>query len=191
MKTTDLKTKEVRDFFNSSLNVYNEAIIKVAENFETHMKKWKEIIFDRFDNDNIYTGELKNHIFIYHHDHYRGNSSTCCSAESLIHPHVNMDDRGYIKGIVVDLTNYLLLRILHNGFSFGHEFFYMSGDYNKNKSPKFKKSKNYETKMKELQSVKDFFDNKQSELLRYYGEIEDKFVKELFGISLKYYNINL
>lgn len=190
IKELELKNKEVKSFFNSSLQIYNEAIKEVYENFDKQIEKWKTIKFTKFDRENHYSGELKNTIFIYHHDHYRGNSSTGCSVEELIHPHINMDDRGYIKGIAVDLTNYLLLRRLHGGFEFGNEFFHLSGMYSKNKRPSFRKSKKYDSKISELKKIDEYFSEKKKQLLSELRAKEDKIVKDLTGLSIIHYNIN-
>lgn len=186
----EFKHKEVKSFFKSSIEIYEEAILKVAENFAKKIEAWKTLRFTKFDSENTYKGELKNTIFIYHHDHYRGNASTDCSAEHLIHANTNMDDRGYIKGISVDLTNYFLLRNLHGGFSFGHEFFYLYGNYSKNQRPSFKKSKHYESKMAELAKIDKYFEEKKNVLLADYRKKEDEFLKELTELSINHYTIN-
>jgi hypothetical protein len=183
------KNKEVKKFFESSIQIYNKAILDVQDNFNKKIERWKTLQFTKFDCENPFDGELKNTIFIYNHDHYCGNGSTWCSAENLIHPHTNMEDRGYIKGIAVDLTNYLILKDLHGGFSFGHEFFYLYGNYSTNKRPSFNKSKNYESKMDELKMVDSYFENKKNELLADLRKKEDEFLKEFTGLSLNYYNI--
>ena len=185
----EFKHKEVKSFFKSSLETYEQAILEVAENFAKKIEGWENLNFKKFDSVNTYNGELKNTIFVYHHDHYRGNSSTACSAENLIHPNNNMDDRGYIKGIALDLTNYLVLRNLHGGFSFSHEFFYLYGTYSKNQRPSFKKSKHYNSKMVELAKIDKYFEEKKNELLADYRKKEDEFLKELTGLSINHYSI--
>lgn len=184
-----IKNKEIRAFFESSIGIYNDAVINVQKNFDERIARWKTLQFVKFDNDNRYNGELKNTIFLFHHDHYRGNASTCCMAEHLIHPHTGYEDRGYIKGIALDLTNYLILRSLHGGFSFGHEFFYLSGLYPKNKRPAFRKSKNYESKMAELSMIDEYFENKKNQLLENLRKKENDFLKEFTGLSINFYNI--
>lgn len=187
--TLEFKHKEVKAFFNSSIEIYEEAIFTVCENFAKKLEAWKNLSFTKFDTETTYNGELKNTIFVYHHDHDRGNGSTSCTAEHLIHPHRSMDDRGYIKGIALDLTNYLMLRNLHGGFSFGHEFFYLYGTYSKNQRPSFKKSKHYESKMAELAKIDKYFEEKKSKLLADYRKKEDEFLKELTGLSINHYTI--
>ncbi len=188
---TELKfqTKEVNKFFITSSATYDEAEIKVRANFNKKIESWKTLQFLKFDSENHFTGDFKNTIFIYNHDHYRGNGSTWCSAEYLIHPNTDMDDRGYIKGIALDLTNYLLLRNLHGCFEFGHEFFYLNGDYPKNKRPVFKRSKNFELKMAELKIIDDYFQVKKNNLLSELRKKEDEFLKELTGLSINYYDV--
>jgi hypothetical protein len=75
-----------------------------------HLESIATIDFITFNNDNTYEGYNRNIIFFTYNDHYRGNSGTRMSVGHLCHPHQNMDDRGYIKGVATDLDGYMKLQ---------------------------------------------------------------------------------
>jgi hypothetical protein len=75
-----------------------------------HIDAFKGIHLTPFTNTTPYNGETKNRIFLTYSDHYKGNLPTWMSVGNLKHPHTNMGDRGYIKGVVTDLDGYIKLR---------------------------------------------------------------------------------
>lgn len=184
-----LKNKKVKEFFKSSLIVFNEGMAKMQANFEAKTYRIKALKFEKFNYLNRYDGDLKDKIFIFKHDAYRGNSSVQCTAECLIHPNSNLEDRGYLKGICLDLTNYLELRNLHGFFQVHHEFFYLSGQYPKNKAPKFRKSN--EKAHKEMQIVGNFFASQINAKLEELRAEELKIWQEhTGGLSIPFYPTN-
>lgn len=186
MKNQDLKHKVSKDYLAYMLN-YVDAISKdLAHRHEVMLQEWSKLEFERFSNGaNHYRGPLKNMIFIYYHDHYRGNGSTHCSAEFLIDPNEDLDDRGYIKGIALDLSNYLRLRDLHSrlvteikqGGIFHNGF-------------KIRKSKNYDAIMVEKTTIDQFIHEKIASLKADYKIKQDAYLNQLTGLSIAYYNIN-
>ena len=108
MKTkTNPKIKKFENKLNSLVIEQKENIKKYVQ---IYMDNFKTIDFTLFNNNNRYTGELKNNIFFTYSDCYRANSPISMMVGNLHNAHINMDDRGYIKGVATDLDGYLKLR---------------------------------------------------------------------------------
>lgn len=132
-----------------------------------------------FTNETPYDGELNNTIFFTYSNHYRGNLGTWMSVNSLNHPHLNYEDRGYIKGVATDLTGYLTLRT-------------MSVEPNINDSftlykPKFRKSKHSESYEAQCQSMIAEAKNKLNEYAQLMNVEINAELRKLTDCSLLHY----
>lgn len=148
------------------------------------IQKLNSVEFQRFTYDNPYTGGVQNKIFLSYSDHYKANSGEYMSVGTLHHPHINYDDRGYIKGIALDLHNFCLLRsAIQNRIPRSH--------YDWIKTPKFRKSKNSEVFKQQAQEVKESFlayiDQRNAAL----ETLINWYSRRLTGLTVKYYLGNI
>lgn len=156
----------------------------ISEEVLRHLNTFQTISFTTFNNENVYEGELKNKIFFTYHDHYRGNSSTSMQVGELMHPHSNMDDRGYIKGVATDLDGYLKIRsanyLSHNLDVVWHLY-----------SPHFQKSKHKEEYVAKInQLVKTAMDELNDYVAAQKLTLSNA-LKEMTGCSLLFYLRNI
>lgn len=108
-KKTNMKNTKV-DYFRSKASLIlavkkeqvNGCVIKHLDNFDS-------IRFVLFSNNNQYIGSTKNKFFFTYCNHYNGNSGTNMEICELTHPHVDYEDRGYLKGVATDLDGYMKL----------------------------------------------------------------------------------
>jgi hypothetical protein len=106
--------KKVKEFKKLAQRKLEEAKIILATEQQTMLKRLSELELETFSNSNPYNGEAKNKIFLTYSDSYKYNSPLWQSVEKLHHPHLYYDDRGYIKGVVIDLSAYMVLRSAKN-----------------------------------------------------------------------------
>jgi hypothetical protein len=76
---------------------------------EALLNKLDTVDFIVFDNKNPYEASTKNLIFFTYSNSYKYNSPIWMQVGELIHPHSSFEDRGYIKGVAVDLYGYSIL----------------------------------------------------------------------------------
>jgi hypothetical protein len=141
------------------------------------------ILLEVFTNENPFLGETKNKVFFTYSNHYRGNSGTGMSIGRLNHPHVNYEDRGYIKGVATDLDGYVKLRSL---FSFCERYnpLYLY-------APNFRASKNKETYVKQVKDIIEDFAAKLKSLEESRIKKANEILKAKTDLSLKYYIKNI
>jgi len=123
MKTTNEKIKIFAQQLQKEIETKIEKLNKC---FDEDKDIIENLEFQSFSNNNVWKGETKNKIFFTYSDHYRGNCGYWMSIEELNNPHVNMDDRGYIVGVAVDLNNY---RKLSNLLIFPEPIFFCNIPY--------------------------------------------------------------
>ena len=109
-----LTKKKFEELKKNYLDLYNKEIQDLENLSNTYLNKIDELDFELFTATNPYIGETKNKIFLTYNDHYYANDGTNMSINSLHHPHKMMDDRGYIKGVAVDLYTFLELKKIDN-----------------------------------------------------------------------------
>lgn len=175
-----MKNLEVKKFEAKLKDIKARQIESIERQYNENLAKIESFKFERFTNEMPFEGALENKVFFTYSNHYRGNSGTWMSVNELNPPHLNYEDRGYIKGVVTDLTGYLIIRsaksIVHNFRETTHLYF-----------PYFRKSKHsedYKLLCKTLEA--DILNEIE-------GIIESKInalslkVKEITGMSLFYY----
>jgi hypothetical protein len=126
--------KNFQSFLKKEIEIQKKSI---STDVERHLEEIKKIEFEIFTNNSPFTGDCKNRIFFVWHDHYSANSGTYMQVGELMHPHRNMDDRGYINGVVTDLDGYCKLRSANR---LSHNLDVVASFY----FPKFQKSKHRE-----------------------------------------------
>ena len=175
--------KEIQKFKDLSQDNFESFCINTEDNYQRFIKLFKNISFTKFNYEHPYKGDTKNMIFIYHRDHHPGNSATECVAHYLIHPHVNMFDRGYTKGIAVDLWNFGLLSSLSSTNRYIDKYkYYPFNEYN------FKKSKKREIIKLEIDIIAEQYLYEKNKISDKYYQMENQFIKEHFGCSLNFYS---
>lgn len=169
IKEFKIKVAEIVKYKQQAMNAYKD----------TAIAKIPALNLSIFTNDKPYSGSLENTIFFTYSNHYRGNSGAWMSINTLNNPHINYEDRGYIKGVATDLTGYLALRAMTVEANINDTFsLYM---------PHFNKSKHSEIYINECKAI--IQDAKYS--LNVYAnsmnaEINAK-LRELTGCSLLHY----
>lgn len=120
---------------------------------------------------------MKNKVFLTYSDHYRANSGTCMSVGHLNHPHINMDDRGYIKGVATDLDGYLALR---SAKMLNHNFDCVAPIY-------FPKSKNSEQYTDTCNAIVKAGMAELNQFILEKQKVLNQKLKEMTGCSLLHY----
>mgnify|MGYP000850237109 CR=1 FL=1 len=178
MKNSKLKKFEIKV---ASLILENKD--KIINEVAKHLETFETIEFIKFNYKEPYTGDLKNKIFLTYSNHYRFNSGTSMSIGSLKHPHFFMGDRGYIKGVAIDLESYLKLR---SAKMINHTL-----DIARLYQPKFRKSKNSEiytnTCHDLIKSAIEIMDN----YILDQQKVLNKKLNEMTGCSLLHYIENI
>lgn len=170
--------KKIREFSKKmKIEIQKEKVL-IDESFLCDHKSLCEMEFECYSNENQYFGETKNKIFLSYCDHFRGNLGTDQQCNELTHPHVTMDDRGYIKGVAFDLVNYMKLKSL-KGY-----WLYRVHDFLK---PTFSKSKHSHNYCMELSNLSQMFENEVNEYSKMKYDILEQALYELTGCSLLYY----
>ena len=158
---------------------------RIVEELEKQIQNFKLIEFQKFSIEDPYEGELKNKIFIYHHNHYAGNGSTWLEVGKLTHPYTNYEDRGYIKGVALDLENYLKLK-LNVKFNL-NDVFYKDQFSKYVERYTFNESKNKQTYQKEKEAILLEHNSKKENILENYRDKYREFIKDFTGCSLEFY----
>lgn len=152
---------------------------KIATLTQEKLDLLNQLSFEAFTHENPYNGELKNKIFFTYSNHYRGNSGVWMEAQKLNHPHSRYEDRGYIKGVAVDLNGYLTLKSVFSDIALYNALCLHT--------PAIRKSKHAQSYELEILKIKDNFFTKEKELKNAMNAAIDARVKELTGCSLRYY----
>lgn len=168
--------KNYADFAKQELNKISS---KIDADFESAKDTLKEIEFDYFTNESPYLGDVKNKIFLTYSNHYSANSGVDMSINRLNHAHADYEDRGYLKGVAVDLYNFMKLKGLFS------DIFYYDSLYIKR--PKFRKSKHSDNYTNQLNAIDLDFNTKIVDLKKDYASKIDAIVKEKFNLSIRYY----
>ena len=178
------KYKEIQNFKDLSQGNFEIFCLNVEDDYQRFINAFKSVSFTKFNSEQPYKGDTKNMIFIYHRDHHTGNSSTECVAHYLIHPNLNMYDRGYIKGIAVDLWNFgLLAPYLSSTNRYSTKYiYYPFNEYT------FRKSKKREIIKIEINKIAEYYLIEKNKIAEKYYQMENKFIKEHFGCSLNFYS---
>lgn len=138
------------------------------------------ILLEVFGNESPYVGEVKNKVFFTYSDHYHANSGTWMSVGSLHKPHMNMDDRGYIKGVATDLDGYVKLRSLLVAEKVYYNPLYLY-------KPTFKASKKSAEYKNDVERIEAYFAAKLRLMVENKREKAAEKLKEKTNLSLKYY----
>lgn len=141
---------------------------------------FEKIEFSNFTNEEPFDGELKNKIIFTYCNHYRGNSGTWMEVGKINHPHINYEDRGYIKGTVTDLDGYMKLRLAE---SLNHNFENICSIY----YPRFKKSKFQKEYQEQCNSMVGNAISELNEFVKEKKVILNLKLKDLTGCSLLHY----
>lgn len=143
----------------------------------------ESILLEVFTNENPFFGETKNKVFFTYSNHYRGNSGVWMSIGSVNHPHVNYEDRGYIKGVATDLEGYIKLRSLITVCEYYNPLYLYA--------PKFRASKNKESYVKLVNEITLDFAAKLKVMAENRVEKANEILKAKTDLSLKYYIRNI
>ena len=146
----------------------------------------KSLEFQNFGNGKPFNGDTCNLIFLTYSDHASGNAGVWQSVGSLHHHHDDADDRGYIKGIALDLNNYLKLREIAHNFTRSpkNDDFLGISQYI---HPTFKNTeKNEILRQKANEKEKELKQQLLEIHMRYHQRLNE-FLKEKTGISALYY----
>jgi len=157
----------------------------MCENFIKCLDIAEEIEFQRFGS-NPFAGSCENLIFLTYSDHAHGNAGVRQSICELHQQHSYADDRGYIKGIALDLKNYVKLRQISRLFNrcTNEDCFLRISQYIR---PAFKNTaKNDVLRQKANEKEKDL--KKQLlDIHTIHRQRLNEFLKEKTGISALYY----
>ena len=159
-------------------------IESINKQFNERVNAIENINFATFSYDKPYDGEIINKIFFTYSDHYRGNSGTWMSVCQLHNPHINWEDRGYIKGVVTDLDGYLKLRHVN---SINHNFYNTSGIY----FPKFRKSIHKERHIAKCSDLVANIIYELDQIVKEKKDLLNKILHERTACSLLYYLRNI
>lgn len=141
-----MKNLKVKQFKIKVDLILTEQKNRITNEVANHIEEFKTIDMVKFTNEHPYNGDFKNKIFLIYHDHYRYNSGVSMSIGTLTHPHIFMEDRGYIKGVATNLDGYLKLR---SAKRLNHNFNNVARIF----LPKFKKSKHSEAYRAECDNI--------------------------------------
>lgn len=175
-----MKNSETKKFETKVASILTEQKNRITNEVAKHIETFATIELTVFTNENPYSGEFKNRIFLTYSDHYRANLGTWMSVGHLKHPHTNIDDRGYIKGVATDLDGYLKLR---SAKMLNHNFDCVAPIY----FPKFRKSKNSEAYRN---TCNEIFKSGMAELNEFILEqqkVLNQKLNEMTGCSLLHY----
>lgn len=176
--------KKVKEFEAKIGSILKEQKTSIKNAVDKHLESFSTIEFIKFDNVNPYGGEFRNKIFFTYSDHYSANSGTWMTVGNLHHPHVNFDDRGYIKGVATDLDGYMKLR---SAKLLNHNFDVVVPLY----MPRFSKSKYSEQSKFACIEIHENSMNELNEFILQQHSIMNKFLHDLTGCSLLYYLNNI
>jgi hypothetical protein len=175
-----MKNSEVIKFETKVASILTEQKNRISAVVAKHLEIFGTIELIIFDNEAPYVGELKNKIFLTYSDHYRANLGTWMSVGHLNHPHVNMDDRGYIKGVATDLDGYLKLR---SAKMLNHNLDCVAPIY----FPKFRNSKNKERYVATCNDAIKLALVELKEFILEQQKVLNEKLKEMTGCSLLHY----
>ena len=178
------KYKEIQKFEDLSRENFEIFCKNTEDNYQRFINVFNRVAFTKFNSENPYKGDTINMIFMYHRDHHPGNRSTECVAHYLIHPNINMFDRGYTKGIAVDLWNFgLLSPYLSSKNRYIDECkYYPFNQYN------FRKSKKREIIKVAIDKIAENYLSEKNKIAQKYYKMENEFIYEHFGCSLNFYS---
>lgn len=183
-KTFKMKNQKTKQFSVKVAQVVEQEKKRIKASTDKHTEEFENIEFNKFDNENTYSGELKNKIFFTYSNHYRGNLGTWMSVGELKGPHVNMDDRGYVKGVATDLDGYVKLRsanmLSHNLGTICNIYF-----------PKFRNSKNKDKHVHECQSHVNIAIAELNEFVEFQKKYLNETLRTMTGCSLLRYLGNI
>jgi hypothetical protein len=179
--------QKIREFEVKIQNALHNELILLEKRKNTLIEMLNRINLLHFDNKNTYDAtpeNLRNKIFFTYNNHYYKNSGTNMYVGLLIHPHAEIEDRGYIKGCVTDLEGYLVLRMAANIDKEGnlHAFIYM---------PEFINSKHKDKYVDECNEIiKKANDKLKAHVHKMKDEI-NQYLKARTNMSLLYYVRNI
>lgn len=171
--------------FEAKVNqIVSEQKTRITTWVNEHIATFQSIDLATFSNEQPYNGEVKNKIFFTYNNHYRGNSGTWMSVGELTRPHLNYEDRGYIKGVMTDLDGYMKLQ---SASRLSHNFDCVYGIY----YPRFRASKHSQ----EYKGQCDAIVSKAMAELNLFVDEQKKVLNvklnEMTGCSLLHYLRNL
>jgi hypothetical protein len=175
-----MKNIEIRKFEAKVASILIEQKNRITLDVAKHLEVFETIELLKFNNETPYDGELKNKIFLTYSDHYRANLGTWMSVGQLNEPHINMDDRGYIKGVATDLDGYLKLRSAN---MLNHNLDCVAPIY----FPKFRNSKNKEQYIVTCNDAVKLAINELKEFILEQQKVLNEKLKEMTGCSLLHY----
>lgn len=105
-----MRNSKFKKFENMVSSIIEEEKKRINFEVAKHLETFETIEFIKFNYREPYEGELKNKIFLTYSDGYRHNIKTSMTIGYLNQPHTSIDDRGYIKGVAIDLDGYMKLR---------------------------------------------------------------------------------
>ncbi len=175
-----MKNSETKKFETKlALNLIEQKN-RITNEVAKYLEVFKTIELIKFSNETPYDGELKNKIFLTYSDHYRANLGTWMSVGYLNHPHINMDDRGYIKGVATDLDGFMKLR---SAKMLSHNFDCVAPIY----FPKFRKSKNSEQYIANCNAMVKSGMTELNEFILEQQKVLNQKLNEMTGCSLLHY----
>ena len=175
-----MKNATIKKFETQIASILLENKNRITDEVLTHLEEFKSIELIIFNNKNPYCGELKNKIFLIYSDHHNANLGTWMSIGYLKHPHLHMDDRGYIKGVATDLDGYLKLR---SAKMINHNFKKIASTY----FPKFQESKNKEENINTCNVIVNAGIDELNEFILDQQKVLNQKLKEMTNCSLLHY----
>lgn len=175
-----MKNSKIKKFETKVASILTEQKNRITNEVAKHLEVFGTIELTKFTNEMPYNGELKNKIFFTYNDHYRANSGTWMSVGTLNHPHINMDDRGYIEGVATDLDGFIKLR---SAKMLNHNFDCVANIY----FPKFRKSKNSEQYIATCNAIVKDGLAELNEFILEQQKVFNQKLNEMTGFSLLHY----
>ncbi len=174
-----MKNAKITSFAKKASEEIVKIEAKINLEIEANATAIDSILLECFTNENPFLGETKNKIFFTYSNHFHANSGVWMSVSHLNHPHINYEDRGYIKGVATDLAGYVKLKsLLTICENYNPLYLY---------EPKFRASKNKEAYVKSVSEIKADFATKLKHLSEKKVEKANEILKAKTDLSIKYY----
>lgn len=172
------KVKKYKETLERNKEVIKTGIQKRVDDF---LKSVDTIELILFSYSSPYLGQTKNKIFFTYSDHYSANSGVDMEVGKLSHPHMNYEDRGYIKGVATDLDGYIKLR--NAKIALEHNFDIVAKLY----FPKLRSQK----RIAEAEAIQNKINTELKEFVKEQFDRINKELQEITGCSLLYYIRNI
>jgi hypothetical protein len=186
-----MKIETQKEKYNTYINKlwsrYRSEENKITEDYVFCENIVEKIKFQCFSNENPFKGDCDNLIFFTYNEVNvgQGGFSTRQSLGCLRNPHENCSDGGYIKGVALDLSNYMKLRKIFKYFQKypkNEDFIVFSESIR----PKIQKTKNGILLEDKCQRELSKIISELTDLRKYYFNALNESLKEKTDVSMLY-----